>query len=466
MHPANLSDSPLVQAQKVHPHMAEQRPKPFLSQRSLLFLLAAVITAFILGGLAGYWVLSTYGPLGGSQTADAAPGGPAGAAKGKSSGPRALLVRVGAIERKPIVPVRTLVGDLIAVRKATIPTEVAGKVIELAVDEGTTVTGGKTVLARIDDTWTNLDEAKITSQIQEKEATLSFEVDELARYENMLKDDAIPLSEAEKERTVIKELQASIAQLNVLLKEAKERNSRLEIVAPFDGSVIAKYAELGEYVSIGSPIVDIVSTGRIDARIMVPEESLPLLEVGKQLDLIVDALGLELKGKVYSINAQGSVGSRTFPVRVELDDQGGTLLPGMGVSVFVPVMPESTELTVPRDAVLTKPDGSTIWVVKPDESVVKPDESVDKPFESAGQGEAAPEPPLVTVPVPVHVLSHTRDAYAILPERDSDKELVTPGTQVVTEGLERLVPGALVNIDLDDSPLRRFPECTVQVSKS
>ena len=259
----------------------------------------------------------------------------------------------------------------------------------------------------------------------------------------MLKDDAVPLSEAEKERTVIKELQASLSQLNVLLKETQERKARLEIIAPFDGSVVAKHAEVGEYVPIGSQIVDIVSTGRIDARIMVPEESLPLLEVGTQLDLVVDALGLELQGKVFSINAQGSVGSRTFPVRVELDDQNGKLLPGMGVSVFVPVMRESTELLVPRDAVLTKPDGSTIWVVKSKED--------DK---TGGQTQQAT---LVTLPVPVRVLSHTRDAYAIAPEREGDKDLVVPGMKVVTEGLERLIPGAAVRIDPDTSPLAPVP---------
>ena len=424
--------------------MTVQHPKQLLTQKSLLFVLALAITMFMLGGVAGYWALNTFGSAAGEQAAGNGPGGAkGGGAKGKDQGPRSLLVRVGAIQRKAIIPVRTLVGDLIAVHTATIPTEVAGKVIELPVDEGTRVIGGKTVLARIDDTWTNLEEAKIASQIQEKEATLSFEKDELARYEGMLKDDAVPVSEAEKERTVIKELQASLAQLNILLKEARERKSRLEIIAPFDGSVVAKHAEIGEYVSVGSPIVDIVSTGRIDARIMVPEESLPLLEVGTQLDIVVDAFDLELKGKVFSINAQGSVGSRTFPLRVELDDQQGKLLPGMGVSVFVPVMRESTELLVPRDALLTKPDSSTIWVVKPKED--------------GSSGEQAQQAALVTLPVPVRVLSHTRDAYAIVPERESDKDLVVPGMKVVTEGLERLIPGAAVRIDPDTSPLAPVP---------
>jgi hypothetical protein len=79
---------------------------------------------------------------------------------------------------------------------------------------------------------------------------------------------------------------------------------------------------------------------------MVPEETLPLLHVGDSVDLIVDSQAMELPGNVVSINAQGSVGNRTFAVRVELEDQAGKLLPGMGVSVFVPIMRESTELLV------------------------------------------------------------------------------------------------------------------------
>jgi membrane fusion protein (multidrug efflux system) len=216
--------------------MADMRPGHLLNQKSLLVVLAVSITTFLLGGLASYWLLGAHGPSSGEPVAGHAKAGPSG----KGQGPQALLVRAGTIERKTIVPIRTLVGDLIAVRTATIPTEVAGKVIELPVDEGTKVVGGETLLARIDDTWTNLDEAKIVTQIAEKEATLDFEKDELGRYENMLKDDAVPLSEAEQERALIKELEASLAQLNVLLKEVQERQTRLDIIAPFDGSVVRR----------------------------------------------------------------------------------------------------------------------------------------------------------------------------------------------------------------------------------
>ncbi|TWU37128.1 Multidrug resistance protein MdtA precursor [Novipirellula artificiosorum] len=408
-----------------------------MTQKTLVTILSISLTTFLLGGVVSYWALRQIGPGAGEPTA-AGKSDPA--AKGTDLQPQ--LVRVSTIQKKSILPVRTLVGDMIAVRKATIATEVAGKVIELPVDEGTQVVGGKTLLARIDDTWTSLEVDKIVTQIAEKKATLAFENVDLERYEDMLRQKAVSVSEAEQKRSLIEELEASLSQLDVLLREAKERMARLEIFAPFDGSVVAKLAEVGEYVSIGSQIVEIVSNGRIDAQIMVPEESLPLLEVGSQLDLMVDSLGLELQGTVFSINAQGSIGSRTFPVRVELDDQNGKLLPGMGVSVFVPMMRESTELLVPRDAVLTKPDESMIWILQPLQS---------------GGPEQDPQTKFEAQPVPVRVLSHTRDAYAIACLRDSDIERVAAGVQVVTEGLERLVPGAIVRVDEDRSPLAPVP---------
>ncbi len=233
-----------------------------------------------------------------------------------------------------------------------------------------------------------------------------------------------------------------MAQLNVLLKEENERISRLSVYAPFDGSVVAKHAEIGEYLSVGSPIAEVVSSGRIDARMMVPEESLPLLSIGDSIDVVVDSLAMELHGEVFSINSRGSVGSRTFPVRVKLDDHGGQLRPGMGVSVFVPVTKATTELIVPRDAVLIEPDESTIWILQPSDAS-------DEDKSQTGQW--------VAQPVPVRVLSHTRDSYAIASDRKVDVERVQPGVQVVIEGLERLIPGALVRIDPDDSLLVPVP---------
>ncbi|MFG0265528.1 MAG: efflux RND transporter periplasmic adaptor subunit [Rhodopirellula sp. JB055] len=421
-----------------------------MSQKFLITVLSVSTTTLLLGGLASYLVAKQLAPAATSvsESAGAAP-------TAKAGGPQAQLVRVNSIERKTITPVRTLVGDLIAVRRATIATEVAGKIVELPVDEGSTVVAGKTLLARIDDTWTKLDEDKIATQIAEQKASLAFERAELQRYEDMLKHNAVSLSETEQKRSLIEGLEAALAQHKVMLREANERDSRLDLLAPFNGSVVAKLAEVGEYLTVGSPIVEIVSRGRIDARIMVPEESLALIKVGDSLDVLIDSLGIELQGEIASINSQGSVGSRTFPVRIAMDDQDGTLLPGMGVSAFVPIQHESTELLVPRDAVLRKPDESTIWILQQGDT--DSGESAELTVEQTPATPSISTPGWTAHPVPIRVISHTRDAYAIAAVRKVDRARLKPGVQVVTEGLERLVPGARVKVDPDRSELAPGP---------
>ena len=108
--------------------LRKRRHKKLLTQKFLVMLLSASMTTFLLGGLTSYWAINKF-QTSVNEAADA-PGGPG--AKGKPGRPQAQLVRVGTIERQKIVPVKTLVGDLIAVRSATIATEVAGKMVELA----------------------------------------------------------------------------------------------------------------------------------------------------------------------------------------------------------------------------------------------------------------------------------------------------------------------------------------------
>lgn len=408
------------------------------SQKIVVLVLSLSLTTFLLGGVVGAWAFGKFMP----HAATAEGGKEAAGGRGKGASPKAQLVRVGLVEKKPIVPVRNLVGDLIAVQSSKIATEVAGKILEMPVDEGVKVVGGKTLLARIDGTWTALEADKITAQIAEKKASLAFEKSDYKRYVDLLERNAVSESQTTQKRALMEELEASVQHLQVQLKEVQERQSRLDILAPFDGTVVAKTAEVGEYIPVGSQIAEIVSTGRIYARVMVPEDNLRILQVGDVIDVVVDSLKIETQGKVSSINAQGSVGSRTFPVRVELNDQGGKLLPGMGVSVFVPLTRESTEILVPRDAVLMRPDESTIWVL----------------IKQPGKGTSeSPEVNYIAQPVPVRILSHTRDSYAIACVREIDQPLVVPGVQVVTEGLERLVPGVLVRVDTDPSQLKPVP---------
>ena len=85
---------------------------------------------------------------------------------------------------------------------------------------------------------------------------------------------------------------------------------------------------------------------------------------------------------------------------------------------------EQMALVVPKDAVLVRPDGSTVWVAVPEQN---------------------PETTKAH-PVPVTIAIRMEQEYAVEPETPEGRERLVPGVQVVIEGAERLTPGQQVDI--------------------
>ena len=345
------------------------------------------------------------------------------AGKNRTEASRAL-VRVGTAERKAIRPQRSIIGRLIEVRKVTVASEVAGKIIDLPVEVGTSVIAGQTVLARLDDVWPRLAAQRSQAMLDSARAQLAYQQAELRRGEQLSQTNVVTASELDSRRAMVRELEAKQEEAQAALDEENERIARSVILAPFDGTIVEKRAELGGYLSPGDPIVEIVSSGQLDARLMVPESMINLIEVDQTMPIRIDPLGEDALGTVVSVTPYGPTASRTFPVRVRLEDQGGRLKVGMSVTASIATEPEREALVVSRDAVLIRPDGSNIWVAA-----------------LAGtNGDAQVQP------VPVVITGRMTTEYAVEPETDSGRRLLKEGASVVIEGGERLMPGQEVRI--------------------
>ncbi len=341
------------------------------------------------------------------------------------------LVRVALAQQKKIQPQRSIVGRLIEIKKATVASEVTGRITQMPVEEGTAVMEGETLLAQVDDVWCRLAVEQARAKVASTEAQLKYELIELARYGELKEKNAISQSEIDSKQAQVAELQANLAEAKAVVEQESERAIRSAIYAPFNGTVVEKYAELGSHVSLGTPIVDVVYRGQVDARLMVPESVINLVHVGRSLPIQIDPLKEKVVGTVVSITPYGPSASRTFPVRVRLDDAGGRIKVGMSVTATIATAAEHEALVVTRDAVLIRPDGSTVWV--------------------ALRGE---DGDTVTVqPVPVTISARMHDEYAVEPETDRGRKLLTAGASVVVEGAERLTPDQQVRIvTLEEQP--------------
>jgi len=254
---------------------------------------------------------------------------------GKSNSRPPAPVRVDVAQRKSIRPQKSIIGRLVEVRKVTVASEVTGKIIDLPVEEGTRVDEKKTVLAVVDEIWCSLALDRCRAQAASTKAKLDFEKLELKRFLELEDGHVVSQSELEAKQATVDELQATLNETEAAVREGLERVSRSTIVAPFDGTVVAKHVDLGGHVAPGTPIVDVVSRGQVDARLMVPESVVNLIRVDQELPIRIDPLGEEVPGTVVSVTPYAPSASRTFPVRVRLDDQQGRLKAGMSITAII-----------------------------------------------------------------------------------------------------------------------------------
>lgn len=336
---------------------------------------------------------------------------------------RTASVRVIEAKQESIEEHRRVTGELRAIARARVASVEFGRVVEMPVREGDVVKAGD-VLAKLDGRRLALERQRIIAREKVAQAILDARKGEQA-LEERNRDTLIRLAErnaSQPKQVADAESQVAIAQarteqakqdLDVLVAEHDLLDVRIEdttIVAPFDGVIIARSTEVGEWIGEGDPVVDLVGTGRYDAWIDVPQRYAATVFASRRpMSLVIDATSERLDDLVPHIIPVVDEAARSFLVRLAVDDRDGHLVHGMSVTAWVPTGVKGDFLTVPRDALLRNDAGYFVYVAQP-----------------SADGHVA-------TPAPVTVLFEV-DSRAVV------RGAVQPGDLVVVEGNERLFP--------------------------
>lgn len=343
------------------------------------------------------------------------------------------LVRIDTANAGELTSIRQFHGKLREVRNTTISSEVSGLVLELPVEVGTKVVANETLLVRIDDTWTRLTRDAALQEIALTETMINFEQTEVDRLEPLRASGAISISEYLAQVNKVDQLKTNLEKAKIIRNESEEKLKRVQILAPFDGYVISKTTEVGSLLAPGTHIVQIISSGEIDAVVDVIETVIDNLKVNDEISVYIDPLKISVLGKVHSIVPYApKQGARTFPVHIRFSDREGSLKSGMAVTCLVPESAPQPGIIVPIDAVMDKPDGRTVWVAK-----IEPADG-DRPEK------------VTAYSVPVKLLASTMDSCSVVPETKEGRELLVDKAEVIIEGSERLTHGQVVTIKTVD----------------
>ena len=294
-----------------------------------------------------------------------------------------------------------------------------------------------------------IDAAK--SSVKQAEARVHLAENELNRIKRLYKDGVLSLDEYDKadaeadeararlneKKSVLKEYQAGpriekIKQERANLQAAEEKIKIIEddinravIRAPFNGYIIKKETEVGEWLEKGDPAVVLIASGPIKVEVHVPQSHFNSVKLRSSAQIILETYGnpptqITYKGKVIEKIRLGDTLSRTFPVRIKVSRPGSELAPGMLVRVELATSKTKNKtLYVPKDALVRTPKEISVWVVRPEKNKS-----------------------MKAHKIKVRPGSLVDSMVAIF----FYKKKIQPGEWVVVQGNERLKPKALVNI--------------------
>lgn len=345
-------------------------------------------------------------------------------------GPPPAAVRVGKVVEETLVERRMVTGDIVPVKRSLVAAREPGIVSEVAVDEGRAIKQGD-LLVRLDDTKLKIQLLEMEHEQQGASAAVE---QHKALVEQAERDEQLLRQAYERDAANPKELldrQSSLLAARARLTEAQQRVrvtttwadmfrtriNDMRITAPFDGVVVAKHTEQGQWVSEGDSIIEIISDGAVEAWLNVPQRYITAVRsVGDRASVTIDAEGMMSEAKYDRLIPQMDKRARTFTLVVRLENENMLMASGMSVTGWVPTGEQGKFLTIPKDAILRSDVGAFVYVVR------------------AGTGDG---PPVVQAEQ-VRILYPSGDRYVI------DKSGLRAGDELVTEGNERLFPNAPV----------------------
>ncbi len=270
-------------------------------------------------------------------------------------------VNVIEAELKSLAPVAWVSGTVVSRNNSQLAAEVSGRLISLA-ELGAEVKRGD-IIAQIDDSTLMLQKQENLASVQNAKSRLEYLSSEVTRKSALAKRNLsakTDLDQTISERDVAK---GNLAAAKAQLAQTEQRLGYTKMRAPFDGIIAERLRSQGEYVENSTAIIRLVETQNLEASVFAPITAYPHLTQIKVL-AIESAIG---QGMANIKTLVPVADSRSHLMEVRLDVAEFNWPVGLSVKVAVANGDTKKVLAVPRDALVLRRDGASIFKVSQDQ---------------------------------------------------------------------------------------------------
>ena len=270
-------------------------------------------------------------------------------AEGAKFAPPPSAVTTVVAEPQTWQPTIAAIGTLNAVNGVMVSTDLAGIVSEIAFESGQQVKKG--------DILVQLDSRQEAAQLDAAKARLDLAKTDLKRKAELVEKKAIAAAEYDTAQSELRQAEAAVEESQALI-------ARKRIVAPFDGVLGIRQADLGQYLNAGTAIVPLESMDPIYVNFSIPQQALGDVKKGSKLRLRAGGVDAEIEAEVTAVDARLDAATRNIRVQGTARNPEHTLRPGMFADVEVLQPPKEGVIAIPSSAISFAPYGDSVFLVK------------------------------------------------------------------------------------------------------
>lgn len=224
----------------------------------------------------------------------------------------------------------------------------------------------------------------INSAINQAKANVDFITTQYERVQRLYEKGAVSKKTVEELETTLivaknkyqEALDAqdiSAAQLNqaeAAYELAESRLSDTVLRSPINGTVVKKLVESGETIAPGYPIIVLGRLDELEIEIGVSDYMLNKIKLGEKVKVWIYGLEKEVEGVIDSVDTIADTQTRTFGVKIIIDNKDEEIKPGMIAKVNI-VEKELKAILIPIDCLIKYPEKVYVFVCNEDGVVEK-----------------------------------------------------------------------------------------------
>jgi RND family efflux transporter MFP subunit len=302
------------------------------------------------------------------------------------------VVRLVRVEKGNLPRTVTVTGTLAADEEVVASFKVAGRISQIAVDLGSTVSRNQ-IIARLDPTdfLLRIEQAEAalrqtrarlglapdgsddrvdpekTAPVREARAVLDEARQNRERAEKLHEknyiskmdfDSAVSrllVAESRYQASVeeVRDRQALLAQRKSELALSRQQLADATLYAPIDGAVRERKTSVGEFLAAGSPVAVIVRTHPLRLKVSVPERDAAAIRVGQMTRVRVEGDPIEHTGRVVRLSPVLEKQNRTLTVEAEVENRQGRLRAGSFATAEILIDARQEVVLAPASAIVT-----------------------------------------------------------------------------------------------------------------